>query len=144
MRPASSTSAARWRRPAPLRGRCTSPSSSGSGPVSAETGSTDFHASSSKALLDPSLRANFRRAMDGLMAKRAAQFPDPAEWEALRSLAASIRARTLAKLPELLDALEARCTANGIRVHWAETVDDANEIVLGILQIGRASCRERV
>jgi len=102
--------------------------------VSAETGSTDFHASSSKALLDPSLRANFRRAMDGLMAKRAAQFPDPAEWEALRSLAASIRARTLAKLPELLDALETRCAANGIRVHWAETTDDANEIVLGILR----------
>jgi L-lactate dehydrogenase complex protein LldF len=101
--------------------------------VSVETG-TDFHASSSKALLDPKLRANFRRAMDGLMAKRAAQFPDPAEWEALRSLAASIRARTLSKLPELLEALEARCTANGIRVHWAETTDDANAIVLGILR----------
>jgi L-lactate dehydrogenase complex protein LldF len=72
--------------------------------------------------------------MDGLMAKRAAQFPDPAEWNALRDLAASIRARTLAKLPELLEALEARCTANGIRVHWAETIDDANEIVLGILR----------
>jgi L-lactate dehydrogenase complex protein LldF len=102
--------------------------------VSAETGHTDFHASSSKALLDPAIRANFRRAMDGLMAKRAAQFPDPAEWNALRDLAASIRARTLAKLPELLEALEARCTANGIRVHWAETIDDANEIVLGILR----------
>ena len=102
--------------------------------MSPETGHTDFHASSSKALADPSLRANFRRAMDGLMAKRAAQFPDPAEWNALRDLAASIRARTLAKLPELLEALEARCTANGIRVHWAETIDDANEIVLGILR----------
>lgn len=102
--------------------------------MSAEHGSTDFHASSSRALLDPKLRANFRRAMDGLMAKRAAQFPDPAEWDALRALAASIRARTLAKLPELLEALEKRCTANGIRVHWAETVDDANEIVLGILR----------
>ncbi len=102
--------------------------------MSAEAGATDFHASSSKALLDPKLRANFRRAMDGLMAKRAAQFPDPAEWEALRALAASIRARTLAKLPALLEALEARCAANGIRVHWAETVDDANEIVLGILR----------
>jgi len=102
--------------------------------VSAETGSTDFHASSSKALQDPAIRANFRRAMDGLMAKRAAQFPDPAEWNALRDLAASIRARTLSKLPELLEALEARCTANGIRIHWAETVDDANAIVLSILR----------
>ncbi len=102
--------------------------------MSAESGSPDFHVASSRALADPLLRANFRRAMDGLMAKRAAQFPDPSEWEALRALAASIRARALAKLPELLEALETRCAANGIRVHWAETADGANEIVLGILR----------
>jgi L-lactate dehydrogenase complex protein LldF len=102
--------------------------------VSAETGATDFHASSSKALLDPSLRANFRRAMDGLMAKRAAQFPDPAEWNALRALAASVRARALAKLPELLETLEAKCVANGLKVHWAATTDEANAIVLSILR----------
>jgi L-lactate dehydrogenase complex protein LldF len=102
--------------------------------VSAETGATDFHASSSKALLDPSLRANFRRAMDGLMAKRAAQFPDPAEWNALRDLAASVRTRALAKLPELLETLEAKCVANGLKVHWAATTDEANAIVLAILR----------
>ncbi len=102
--------------------------------MSAETRPADFHASSSRALRDPKLRANFRRAMDGLMAKRAALFADPAEWEALRALAASIRARTLAKLPDLLEKLEAKCAANGIQVHWAETADDANAIVLGILR----------
>jgi L-lactate dehydrogenase complex protein LldF len=102
--------------------------------VSAETGATNFHASSSKALLDPSLRANFRRAMDGLMAKRAAQFPDPAEWNALRDLAASVRTRALAKLPELLETLEAKCVANGLKVHWAATTDEANAIVLAILR----------
>ncbi len=94
----------------------------------------DFHAASSKALLDAPLRANFRRAMDGLMAKRAAQFPDPAEWLALRAQAASIRARSLAKLPELLETLEKKCVANGLKVHWAETTDEANAIVLGILR----------
>ena len=102
--------------------------------MSAETGHTDFHASSSKALLDPSLRANFRRAMDGLMAKRAAQFPEPAEWNALRDLAASVRTRALAKLPELLETLEAKCVANGLKVHWAATTDEANAIVLAILR----------
>jgi L-lactate dehydrogenase complex protein LldF len=102
--------------------------------VSPETGATNFHASSSKALLDPSLRANFRRAMDGLMAKRAAQFPDPAEWNALRDLAASVRTRALAKLPELLETLEAKCVANGLKVHWAATTDEANAIVLAILR----------
>ena len=107
--------------------------------MSADARPADFHAASTKALLDPQLRANFRRAMDGLMAKRAAQFPDPAEWDALRTLAASIRARTLAKLPDLLEKLEATCTANGIQVHWAETADDANAIVLGILRAKNAT-----
>jgi L-lactate dehydrogenase complex protein LldF len=74
--------------------------------------SHDFHASSSAALKDPQIRANFRRAMDGLMDKRAALFSDPAEWSSLRALGASIRARTLARLPELLERLEKRCLSN--------------------------------
>jgi L-lactate dehydrogenase complex protein LldF len=86
------------------------------------------------ALDDPTLRRNFRRAMDGLMAKRAAQFPDPAEWTATRARAAAVRARALAKLPELLERLEARLQDSGIQVHWAETTDEANRIVLAILQ----------
>jgi len=101
--------------------------------VSAE-GAPDFHASSSKALRDAPLRANFRRAMDGLMAKRAAQFPDPAEWAALRARAAAVRARSLAKLPELLEALEAKCVSNGLKVHWAATTGEANATVLSILR----------
>jgi len=105
--------------------------------VSAESpapSAPDFHAASSKALRDPSIRANFRRAMDGLMSKRAAQFPDSVEWNTLRAIAASVRARSLAKLPELLEALEAKCVANGLKVHWASTTGEANAIVLGILR----------
>lgn len=95
---------------------------------------TDFHLSSSKALKDAPLRANFRRAMDGLIGKRAAQFPDPVEWNALRAAGAEIRARALSKLPALLEAFEAKCASNGISVHWAETTDEANRVVLSILE----------
>jgi L-lactate dehydrogenase complex protein LldF len=94
----------------------------------------DFRTRAAAALKDPQLRANFRRAMDGLMSRRAAQFADPVEWRELRALGAAIRARTLASLPEQLEALEARCEANGIRVRWAETTDEANRIVLEILR----------
>jgi len=94
----------------------------------------NFRASSTAALADPQIRANFRRAMDGLMAKRAALFADPAEWRALRSLGTSIRRRTLANLPDLLERLEQRCRANGIAVHWAETTAEANAAVLSILR----------
>jgi L-lactate dehydrogenase complex protein LldF len=72
--------------------------------------------------------------MDGLMEKRAAVFADPVEWRELRALGASIRARALAKLPELLEQLEANCERNGIRVHWARTTEEANGIVLEILR----------
>ena len=86
------------------------------------------------ALDDKPLRANFRRAMDGLMAKRAAQFPDAADLAALRARGAAIKERALARLPDLLEQLEARCIGNGIKVHWAETTEEANRIVLGIFR----------
>jgi L-lactate dehydrogenase complex protein LldF len=98
------------------------------------TSAIDFHANSAAALADPQIRANFRRAMDGLMAKRAALFADPAEWRALRALGTAVRTRTLASLPELLERLEQRCRANGIAVHWAETIAEANAAVLSILR----------
>jgi L-lactate dehydrogenase complex protein LldF len=93
-----------------------------------------FRPAAAEALKNPQLRANFRRAMDGLMAKRAALFSDPVEWRDLRALGAAIRARTLARLPELLETLEKNCAANGIRVRWAETTEEANAIVLEILK----------
>ncbi|WP_431860385.1 LutB/LldF family L-lactate oxidation iron-sulfur protein [Azospirillum sp.] len=93
----------------------------------------DFRKASRAALKDPQLRANFRRAMDGLMSKRAAQFADSAEWHGMRALGASVRLRALSKLPELLEKLEENCTRNGITVHWASTTDEANAIVLEIM-----------
>ena len=86
------------------------------------------------ALNNPQLRRNFKRAMSGLMEKRQAVFPDAEEWQQLRELGSLIRANALRKLPELLEQLEANCTTNGIQVHWAETVDEANKLVLEIAQ----------
>ncbi|HPI62311.1 LUD domain-containing protein, partial [Zoogloea sp.] len=84
------------------------------------------------AVNDPHLRTSFRGAMDFLMAKRAAQFPDADELDSLRSLSESIRQYSLSKLPDLLEQLEANLTRNGVQVHWAETPDEANAIMLGI------------
>jgi L-lactate dehydrogenase complex protein LldF len=92
----------------------------------------EFKGRIQRALDDPQVRANFRRAMDGLMAKRAAVFPDADELARLRDLGAAVRRNALARLPELLERLEANCERNGITVHWAESVADANAIVLDI------------
>lgn len=84
------------------------------------------------SLNDSELRDNFRQAMDGLMAKRRAVFPDDDELRQLRDQGRQIKTEALSKLPELLERLELNCQNNGIQVHWAETVEDACAIVLDI------------
>lgn len=92
----------------------------------------DFKERSRGVLNDPGQRKSFRGAMDFLQAKRRAQFHDQEELQGLRELGASIRRYSLAHLPRLLEQLEAKLTANGIQVHWAQTPDEANAIALGI------------
>lgn len=94
---------------------------------------SDFHLSVDDALSNDKVRGNFRSAMDGLINKRKKAFPDPDELIRLRLRGEQIRANALAQLPELLEQLEQNCLRNGIQVHWAETVDDANNIVLEIM-----------
>ena len=92
----------------------------------------DFKQRSREVLNDPAQRKNFRGAMDFLQAKRRGQFPDREELESLRELGASIRRYSLAHLPALLEELEARLTAHGVQVHWAQTPAEANAIALAI------------
>ncbi len=93
-----------------------------------------FKKDSFSALNNPQLRRNFKRAMSGLMQKRLAVFPDDEEYQQLREIGHSARENALRKLPELLEQLENNCSKNGIQVFWAETVDQANQLVLEIAQ----------
>jgi L-lactate dehydrogenase complex protein LldF len=95
---------------------------------------TGFAQRSRAALADTGLRANVRGAMEFLRARRRAQIPDADAFEALRSLGESIRRYALSRLPQLLERLEERLTANGIQVHWAQTPAQANELILSILR----------
>jgi L-lactate dehydrogenase complex protein LldF len=87
-----------------------------------------------RALGNAAARANIARAMYGLQKKRLLAFPDAAELERLRDAGEAIKRRAIARLPELLETLEASCARNGTQVHWAETAEDANRLVLDILQ----------
>ncbi|GLU33662.1 LutB/LldF family L-lactate oxidation iron-sulfur protein [Trinickia caryophylli] len=98
----------------------------------------DFKARAREALADPLLRQSFRGAMDFLQSKRATQFPDQDELEALRDVGEAIRQHALGRLPDLLTALEAKLTAAGVQVHWAETAEEGNEIIHGIAAAHRA------
>ncbi len=96
--------------------------------------SAGFRARSKEVVENPFLRKSFRGAMDFLIDKRITQFPDKEELESLRSLGEHIRQYNLGKLPDILEQLETRLTENGVQVHWAETPDEANAIILGICQ----------
>ncbi|MBL8486421.1 MAG: iron-sulfur cluster-binding protein [Rhodocyclaceae bacterium] len=92
----------------------------------------NFHRDARAVVGNPVLRAGFRGAMDFLMAKRAAQFPDEGAFAELRAAGEAIRRYSLARLPDLLEQLERNLTANGIRVHWAETPEEACALIIEI------------
>ncbi|HMX17565.1 MAG TPA: LutB/LldF family L-lactate oxidation iron-sulfur protein [Rhodocyclaceae bacterium] len=92
----------------------------------------NFQRDAKAVVENPALRASFRGAMDFLMAKRAAQFPDEAAFAELRAAGEAIRRYSLARLPDLLEQLERSLTANGIRVHWAETPEEACALIIDI------------
>jgi L-lactate dehydrogenase complex protein LldF len=62
------------------------------------------------------------------------------EWQALRSLAARIKAHTVSRLPEYLVQFEENATKLGAVVHFARDAAEHNSIVLGLLS-SRGVCR---
>ena len=85
------------------------------------------------ALADAPLRKSLRTAMDMLMTKRKMVLSDEHELQALRTLCEHIRQRSLSRLPELLVQLESKLTELGVKVHWAETPDEACQIIHNII-----------
>ncbi|WP_373780210.1 LutB/LldF family L-lactate oxidation iron-sulfur protein [Neisseria dentiae] len=92
-----------------------------------------FKQNAAGALADAPLRKSLRTAMDMLMTRRKGVLSDEHELQALRTLCEHIRQRSLARLPELLEELEANLTRLGVNVHWAETPDEACRIIHGIM-----------
>lgn len=55
------------------------------------------------------------------------------EWEALRDLAARIKAHTRGRLADYLEQFEREATRRGARVHWARDAAEHDRIVHGLL-----------
>ena len=94
----------------------------------------DFEKNVARAINDKQLIKNIKSAMNTLVLKRKNIFSDAAETEQLRTLGNATKNQALGKLPELLERLETKCTENGIQVHWAETIPEANQLVLDIMK----------
>jgi L-lactate dehydrogenase complex protein LldF len=93
-----------------------------------------FPAAAREALANTQQRRNLGHATRTIRAKRAAVVGEVADWEALRDAGAAIKASAMARLPELLEQLEASVQVAGGQVHWARDGAEANAILTGIVK----------
>ncbi|HEV7171509.1 MAG TPA: LUD domain-containing protein, partial [Pedococcus sp.] len=102
------------------------------------TGTRPFPAAAHDALADTRLRRNLGHATSTIRAKRAQVVAEMPDWEELRAAGSAIKADTMARLPELLEQLEANVTARGGVVHWARDALEANDIVVSLVRAAGA------
>jgi L-lactate dehydrogenase complex protein LldF len=91
-----------------------------------------FKQNAREALADPNIQAAMSHAQSGFVEKRAKARAKMPEFDALRDAARDLKNHTLANLGLYLERYEARVIEAGGHVHWAETAEDAQEIVLEI------------
>ncbi len=99
-------------------------------------GAEQFKRDTEREVRNTTLRGNLKRVTRTIRERRDAAFAAIEDGEGLRRIGNAIKQESLARLPELLEQLESNLTRKGILVHWAETTDEANRIVLEI-------CRRR-
>lgn len=93
-----------------------------------------FKQNSRDALADENLQSALRSARNGFVGKRAiarAKMGED-EFDALRDRGRDLKNHVLANLGDYLEAYEREVIASGGHVHWAETAEDAQAIVLDI------------
>jgi L-lactate dehydrogenase complex protein LldF len=91
-----------------------------------------FKSNVAKALVDVNLQKAMGHVQGGFIQKRVAAANALPEFEALRDEARDIKNHTLAHIDLYLEAWERKVIAAGGHVHWAETAEDARNIVLEI------------
>ena len=91
-----------------------------------------FKENAGYALADPQLQRALNHVRSNFIGKRAKAVAALPEFEQLRADARAIKDHTLKHLDLYLEAYEARVTAQGGHVHFAETADDARKAILDI------------
>lgn len=89
-----------------------------------------FLSNAREALQDATLQQALTRARAGFIQKRAKAVAATPEFPRLRERAVAVKADALNRLPDLLRQYEQAVCASGGQVHWAETAEQARDIVL--------------
>ncbi len=93
-----------------------------------------FPAVAKQLVHNSQIRHNVRHATDVIRNKRARVVDEMPDWQQLRDAGHRIKEHTLHHLDRYLLQFEESCTRAGGKVHWAADADEANRIVVGILQ----------
>ncbi len=93
---------------------------------------SQFRHSATVAIADIQLQGALTGATNKFVNGRTTALTELPHADALRDHFKKIRAATLANLPHYLELFEQRATAAGAQVHWAQTGQDAVDIVLNI------------
>ena len=93
-----------------------------------------FQVAAKEALGNSVQRRNLAHATGIIRTKRADVVGELDNWEQLRLAAEAIKDRALLRLDEHLEAFEANATAAGATVHWARDAEEANRIVVDLVQ----------
>lgn len=93
-----------------------------------------FPVAAAHLLRNSQLRKNVARATDIIQRKRAVLVNEKSDWQQLRDAGAAIRREAVAHLDLYLEQFEMQCTAAGGVVHWAADAQEAQSIVLRLLQ----------
>jgi L-lactate dehydrogenase complex protein LldF len=96
--------------------------------------SEDFPTNARRMLTQSQTRRNVQHATAVIQNKRNKVTAELPEWEDLREAGAQVRAHTLRHLDHYLIEFEANCIKAGGHVHWAADADEANRIILGLVQ----------
>ena len=97
-----------------------------------EPTSQRFKENARRALADRNIQAAMASAGGGFIRSRAAARAALPEFDALRDTARDLKNHVLANLADYLEAYEKKVVDAGGHVHWAETAEDAQRIVLDI------------
>jgi L-lactate dehydrogenase complex protein LldF len=102
--------------------------------------STTFPLRVHRALHDEALGAALGNVSAQLRTRRATAFQSLPDADVVRDRARKIKLDVLRDLPAQLERFEARLTANGVLVHWAETGAEANRLVTELAATYNVKC----
>jgi L-lactate dehydrogenase complex protein LldF len=94
----------------------------------------EFSVAAKTLVQNTQLRHNVRHATDVIRNKRAHVVGEMPDWEELRNTAHEIKEHGLSHLEAYLLQFEEACMRAGGKVHWARDADEANRIIIDILQ----------